>query len=414
MKKIKKALLLTLALVLALSSASVALAADPAETAPDWTQVYLKVSEDDEIPAGAYYLDLHAVLRQLKEDGLIYRIKVLMQETMEIGNPIDYSKECLKLLYPDEWAAALEAYEYYTAERVFLDGLYTPDFVAAVNEKMAALRAAYPDLVYWFSDADAVYSAEPYAIGETELREKICVIYLAGTYPEAYAAIPGWIDAQLDAYARATWYVDLNFSAEGADEGYLRADWDGEAPELGSNLFDTFTKNVAWKEVKESEEGLQNGDYYVDTAALRAFFERKFDAVCDEDGAVTVDAFENGVLDTLTLTKEEYVDRQAAAFLDENDLFVNPGDDLFEIKVVWMARYDVQYLPLKEKISDDVDMTAEQCRSFIRLYEEAPVDPDGPEEPGDGEPASGILGFLNKIVEFFQKLFQFIRGLFGG
>ena len=191
---------------------------------------------------------------------------------------------------------------------------------------------------------------------------------------------------------------------------------------------------MVWKEVKPSAEGLRNGDYYIDADALRAVFAEKFDAICDEDGTVSEPVLpDDGTIPdpdavdddphTVTLTKEEYVDRETAGFLARTALFVNPGDELFSVKVQtektftqeppeWMARYTVKYLPLEEKIRSDVDMTAEQCWSFIRLYEEAPADPA---EPGAEEPAGpGIMAFLNKIAAFFQKLLQFIRGLFGG
>ena len=433
MAKTKKLLSVLLALVMALSLALPVLAEEPAATEPNWTQLPVKASAEDEIPAGAYFIDLYALASEIKTDQLIMGIKRMLNAHELGGNPAYVGVTELKLMYPDAWAAACEEYpdNIARAEAVFLAGLDGEEVLATLNAKMAALRAAYPDLVYWFDKEDEEL-VEGVDFGlSLDGYEKLGVIYLAENWPEEYAAIPGEIQTLMENYTQATWYADLDFSEEGSYSSYLRIELNGEELEPFGDLFFYLNCNAEWKEVKPSAENLQNGDYYIDGEALRALFEQRFAAICDEGGETVTIAAPSDDLDdesTITLTKEEYLDRATAAFLDRTTIFVNPGDELFSVKVQEeksfvqeppesVARFTVTYLPLSEKgYNLPPEMTAEQCWSFIRLYEaETPDDPGTTEEP-ENEPsdASGLTGFLNRIIAFFQKLLQVIRNLFGG
>lgn len=433
MMKTKKILSALLAIVMALSLALPALADEPAETEPNWTQTPVKASAEDEIPAGAYFIDLYAKESKIRTDQLKMGIQRMLY-THELGNnPSEPGVTELKTLYPDEWAAACEEYpdNVYRAEAAFVAGLDGEEVLTTLNAKMAALRAAYPDLVYWFDKEDEeIFVNSDFGL-TLDGYEKLGVIYLAETWPEEYAAIPGEIQTTMENYTQATWYADLNFSEEGSNSGYLRIKLNGEELEPFGDLFFYLNCNAEWKEVKPSEENLQDGDYYIDAQALRALFEQRFAAVCDEGGETVTEASplsepDNEIM--VTLTKEEYLTRETSDFLSKNTLFVNPGDELFSVKMqteedfvqeppASRDRYIVTCLPLREKgYCMPPEMTAEQCWSFIRLYEaETPDDPGETDDPaGESPDVSGISSFLEKIVAFFQKLFQLIRGFFGG
>ena len=433
MKETKKLLSALLALVMALSLALPALANEPAATGPNWTRVPVKASAEDEIPAGAYFIDWYSLASKIRTDQLIMAIKRMLRAHELGGNPADPGVTELKLLYPDAWAAACEESpdNIHQAEVLFIAGLDGDDVLATLNAKMAALRAAYPDLVYWFDkEEEDLFVGSDFGL-TTDGFEKLGVIYLAETWPEEYAAIPGAIQALMEDYTQAAWYADLNFSEEGSCSGYLRIERNGEELEPLGDLFCFLNCNAAWKEVKPTAENLRNGDYYIDDQALRALFEQRFAAICDEGGETVTETLplgEPGDESTVTLTKEEYLARETTRFLDRTTLFVNPGDELFSVKVQTEQtfvqeppesrdRYIVTYLPLAEKGWENAaGMTAEQCWSLIRLYEaETPDDPGTQTDPTGENPAdSGINSFLTRIIAFFQKLLQLIRGWFGG
>ena len=202
-----------------------------------------------------------------------------------------------------------------------------------------------------------------------------------------------WLDLTADAALAGSsggaWYADY-------DTCVLRHDTADGTAYYGADVFVRCVREVGvtWQPAATSTNGLADGDWYVDTAAL---------------------------IEAVGGDKTEAEKREAKELLETCfRFFVNPGGNLYQI------RYEYADLPDGSggKISGSVDFPLsllageedafsydyETLRQCIRQYEAAAPDPGQGEDDANGGVFSGIVAFvkgaISAILSFFRRLFK--------
>ena len=280
--------------------------------------------------------------------------------------------------------------------------------VAAGNEDLlgAAFRFIGEDGHLW---DEGTVTAEPtaHAPGEIKYQCLACgASYTADLEPAGrhdWKAIPVsdaglkkgrcWLDLTADAALAGSsggaWYADY-------DTCVLRHDTADGTAYYGADVFVRCVREVGvtWQPAATSTNGLADGDWYVDTAAL---------------------------IEAVGGDKTEAEKREAKELLETCfRFFVNPGGNLYQI------RYEYADLPDGSggKISGSVDFPLsllageedafsydyETLRQCIRQYEAAAPDPGQGEDDANGGVFSGIVAFvkgaISAILSFFRRLFK--------